>query len=72
MGNSNGDSGSMEDLERKARGLIFETLTLIDRVPKDQLYEIKKYLENIISVARLSASGMKTEKAQAVSEGVPR
>ena len=71
MGN-NGDSDSLEDMERKARSLIFETLTLIDRVPKDQLFEIKKYLENIISVARLSTSGVKTEKAKAVSEGAPR
>ena len=71
MGN-NGDSDSPEDMERKARSLIFETLTLIDRVPKDQLFEIKKYLENIISVARLSTSGVKTEKAKAVSEGAPR
>jgi hypothetical protein len=72
MGNSNGDSSSVEDLEQKARGLIFETLTLIDRVPKDKLFEIKKYLENIISVAKMSMIGVKTEKAQAVSEGVPR
>jgi hypothetical protein len=72
MEHNNGNSVSVEDLERKARSLIFETLTLIDRVPKDQLFEIKKYLENIIAVAKLSMTGMKTEKAQAVSEGAPR
>lgn len=69
---SNGDSGSLEDMERKARSLIFETLTLIDRVPKDKLLEIKAYLESIISVARLSASGMKPEKVRETAEGVQR
>lgn len=69
---SNGDSGSLEDMERKARSLIFETLTLIDRVPKDKLIEIKAYLESIISVARLSVSGMGPEKVRETVEGAQR